>query len=265
MLQELRDPGTPGLLIITDSALHSGREILLSFLLAALRSLTFHDGFSDPLNWRKSSQSFTLEEFSVKGIWQRVGSPTGAVTIILDSLSWILSRCPLASVCHTLRDLPRHRTQDGPQDVHVLALLHSDLHVPGVLQSVCLLADSVINVTDSGRSQKATIVHRKKSGRVVTHVEHIRVCDDFSLETVNEGEREPEHRPKVDTTVNLTFNPRLSESERDLKESSILPYTFSDNKKLSLLQSAAGSAKIYYDPDPTDDLDDEDPDDDLDV
>ncbi|XP_075050720.1 elongator complex protein 5 [Mixophyes fleayi] len=292
MLQDLRASCPPGILIITDSAFHSGREILLSFLLAALHraekvhifgfewsqeeflagfprelfpSLTFHDGFSDPLNWRKSSQSLTLQDFSVKRIWAQVGCPGGPVSIVLDSLSWILSRCPLPSVCHTLRELSRHQTKDGLHEVHVLALLHSDLHVPGVMRSVCLLADAVIDVKERGEGQKVTIVHRKRSGRVVTHAEHVRVCDDFSLETISEIGTEPESTTEVDPTESLTFNPRLSEADRELKESAILPYTFSNNKKLSLLQSSGGSAKIFYDPDPTDDLDDEDPDDDLDV
>ena len=36
-------------------------------------------------------------------------------------------------------------------------------------------------------------------------------------------------------------------------------------RKLSLLQKPAGQAKIFYEPDAADDVDEEDPDDDLDV
>ncbi|XP_069806407.1 elongator complex protein 5-like [Dendropsophus ebraccatus] len=70
---------------------------------------------------------------------------------------------------------------------------------------------------------------------------------------------------QADPTENLTFNLRLSDADRERKESASLPYTFTDSKKMSLLQSSGGAAKIFYDPEPTDDVDEDDPDDDLDV
>lgn len=284
MIEEVRSRGPPGLLIITDSAFLTGRRLLYSFIVAALQraehvhvfgyevpeeefraglphnlsfSLTFHDGFSDPLNWEKSGHSLSLRDVSVRGIRERVGN--GPVTIVLDSLSWILARCPVPAVCHLLRDLS---TQG---DTRMVTLLHEDLHDPGLLRSVSLLADSLITLTDPGEKLRATVTQRKRGGRVVTHTERFRVNDDFSLETISETEKEPEHIAQVDPTVNLTFNLRLSDTERERKESATLPYTFTDRKKISLLQASVGSAKIFYDPEPTDDVDEDDPDDDLDV
>lgn len=290
MLEEVRSRGAPGLLLITDSAFCTGRRLLYSFIVAALQraehvhvfgyevpeeefraslppnlsfSLIFHDGFSNPLNWEKSIPSLTLDDLYVQGIRERVGNPTGPVTIVLDSLSWILARCPVPWVCHLLRELSGQQSKQG--DTRVVALLHEDLHDPGVLQSVSLLADSLINFTDPGEKLRATVTQRKRSGRLVTHTEHFRMCDDFSLETVSEIEKEPEDIAQVDPTVNLTFNLRLSETERERRESATLPYTFTDSKKRSLLQASGGSAKIFYDPEPIDDVDEDDPDDDLDV
>ncbi|KAM5125671.1 elongator complex protein 5, partial [Mantella aurantiaca] len=229
-----------------------------------LSSLTFHDGFSDPLHWRNCSQSLTPRDFTMKTIQERVSQSPSPVTIVLDSLSWILLRCPLPSVCHTLRELSGPQVKEGSRDLRVLTLLHADLHDGGVVRSVCALCDSVIHITHGGERTGVTVTQRKRSGRVVTSKEMFGVLEDFSLETT-ETESEPPSRTEVDPTVNLTFNLRLSETERERKESATLPYTFSDNKKSSLLQSSGSSGKIFYDPDPADDLDDEDPDDDLDV
>ncbi|KAG9461327.1 hypothetical protein GDO78_017262 [Eleutherodactylus coqui] len=76
-------------------------------------SLTFHDGFSNPLNWEKSFHSLTLRDISVQGIREQVGNPAGPVTIVLDSLSWILARCPLFYVCHLLQELSGQQSEQG--------------------------------------------------------------------------------------------------------------------------------------------------------
>ncbi|XP_069623736.1 elongator complex protein 5 [Ranitomeya imitator] len=290
MLPAVRSGGARGLTLLTDSAAISGRRVLHSVIAASVRraeqvhiftyetpeeeflealpqeissSLTLHDGFSNPLSWEPTLPSLTLRDLSVQGIRQRVGDAGGPITIVLDSLSWILARCPLPSVCRLLRELSAPRSQPG--DTCVVALLHADLHDPGVLSSVRLLADTDIHLTDPGGKATATVTHRKPSGRVVTHVQCFQVRDDFSLDTGSEDGREPEPGAKVDPTINLTFNLRLSEDERAGRESATLPYTFTDSKKLSLLHSSSGSARIFYDPDPCDAADDEDPDDDLDV
>ncbi|KAM4678334.1 elongator complex protein 5 [Discoglossus pictus] len=292
MLQELRSNLSPGVLLITDTAFHNGRELLLSFVVAALQReelvhvfgyevpqedfyaaippaltsrLTFHDGFSDPLHWNNTQLSLTLQDFTFDQIWGRVGNATRPVTLVLDSLSWLLARCPIPSICHTLQDLARRQKGTGSTVTRVLALLHTDLHAPGVLHSVTLLADTVINVTERGEHDRVTVVHRKKTGKIITTREEVKIQDGFNLEIFKEQVTEQKKTVEVEAKMNLTFNPHLSESERGLKESATLPYTFSASKKSSLLQSSTGSAKIYYDPDPADDFDDEDPDDDLDV
>lgn len=98
---------------------------------------------------------------------------------------------------------------------------------------------------------------------------------------------------QTDPAANLTFNLRLSDSEREAKEKLALPFMFSKEKykrfhmfqtfhagffitdqqkspslfyrKTALLCSGPGSGQIVYEPDANDDYDEEDPDDDLDV
>ena len=66
--------------------------------------------------------------------------------------------------------------------------------------------------------------------------------------------------------ANLTFNVRLSNSERVARSHLVLPYTYTDSEKAAQLSGVADQGgKIFYEPDDTDDIDEEDPDDDLDI
>ncbi|KAM8974394.1 elongator complex protein 5 [Pelodytes ibericus] len=291
MLQNLRT-GIPGILLITDTVPNSGRDLLNCFVLAALQReeqvhvfgfelsqedfvsafpeeplsrLTFHDGFSDPLHWGEAHPSFTKEDFTLHGIMKRVGDVDQPVTIVLDSLSWLVARCPLSAVCHTLRALPHLKQRAGCMDTRVLALLHTDLHAPGVLSSVCSMADTVVSMMERGERDCVSVTQRRKTGKTISCREEIRIHQSLSLEILIHQESEHKTTKAVDPTANLTFNLRLSDTERELKESTALPYVFTAGEKSSLLQASSSSSKIFYDPDPEDDIDDEDPDDDLDV
>ncbi|XP_018095280.1 elongator complex protein 5 isoform X2 [Xenopus laevis] len=289
MLQELRSGGAQGLVLISDTVAHSGRELLHSFILAALERgeqvhvmgyelsqedfllgfpahlvsrLHFHDGHSDPLQWIGGPHSLGPLDFTAERIQALLRDSVSMVTVVVDSLSWIMARSPLASICRTLRDLSQGHKRAVPR---VLALLHKDLHSPGVVRSVNLLADTVINMEWRGDWDRITVSHCKKSRKIVTSEEMVRILGDLSLEVLREKQMEQRKAQEVDPTANLTFNLRLSDAEREVKDSAILPFTFSDRKKSSLLQSGPGSARVYYEPDPADEDDEEDPDDDLDV
>ncbi|KAM4687244.1 elongator complex protein 5, partial [Rhinophrynus dorsalis] len=153
-----------------------------------LPRVTFHDGFSDPLHWR-GSNSLSLQDFTVNGIRERLGTSSQNVTVVLDSLSWLLTRCPLPYVCHTIRDLARGQKGAGPRVTQVITLVHEDLHGVAVLDAVSLLADSVIHLWWFG--DHFTVTHRKRTGRIVLTEGKIRVLKDFSLEISEEKETEP--------------------------------------------------------------------------
>lgn len=171
----------------------------------------------------------------------------------------------------------------GRKITRLVVLLHGDLHQPGQLKTLHALARVLVMlepvlepVLDSdGTSQTAVMLHKKTGGKVIRKKEYFRVLPDFVLkplgeplqEAISKEERSKDDKvsTKADPTASLTFNLSLSEAERKVKESVLLPYHFSEEKKSSLLQTPTGLGKIYYEPDASDDLDEEDPDDDLDI
>ncbi|KAM9312395.1 elongator complex protein 5 [Gastrophryne carolinensis] len=245
-----------------------GEEFLAGVPAPLSSRVVRHDGFQDPLRWHGDGKPRPFSDlFSARRIRDSLGgSVGGAVTVVIDSLSWLVWHLPLPSLCRTLRDLSH--TPHGSPHLRLVMLLHSDLHGGGVLHSLCSLADWLLDVgAGPGNIQSVAIIQRRKSGKVVIGKERVRVLEDLSLLLITEENQSQEpSKAQVDPAENLTFNLRLSEAEREKREAAHLPYTFTDSKKLSLLQQGAGgSAKIFYDPEPSDDLDDEDPDDDLDV
>ncbi|KAI4900169.1 hypothetical protein NFI96_023895 [Prochilodus magdalenae] len=153
----------------------------------------------------------------------------------------------------------------------IFGLLHGDLHQQGIIESICHLASTVITVTSGNNAHHAMAktVHRKKSGKVMREEEFFSVTEDLTLSIVKgpsqSGHVEMQPDTKADPASNLTFNLRLSEVEREAKEKVALPFVFSQEKKSALLKQSQGSGRIIYEPDASDDFDEEDPDDDLDV
>ncbi|XP_060541213.1 elongator complex protein 5 isoform X2 [Pantherophis guttatus] len=274
MLEALLSGAAEGLLLLQDAVACEGRSLLKSFVTAAAQRaeclhvlsfdlselefkaglstevtsrILFHDAFPDPLGWCGRGSGLTLGEFSASGLASRLASTSqGSATIVLDSLSWLLLRLPFPSVCQVLAQLPRRANAAGLKIVRIVALVHGDLHPPAQLDVLKTLARLVVTLQPgpgSGRSgdgtpQTAVVLHRERGKRLLQ---------------------------KVDPTARLTFNLRLTEAERQARESVPLPYHFSEEKKSSLLQTSTEEGKIYYEPDAADDFDEEDPDDDLDV
>lgn len=295
MLSELlQGTDTGAVLIIQDSCSYSGQHLLKSFISAALNKeepvhvlgfdvseeelkygltaptqrLHFHSAYTDPLGWTNRS-AFTVHQFCVEELTHllKQTSHPKPVTLVIDSLSWILRHVSPPAVCKTLQQLKK-----GGAVRAVIGLLHADMHQRGTVGSVCHLATSVITVAPGTKGDEAVakITKRSKSGKVTQDEEIFSIKGDFSVtvlsKTSHAGHRqtEPEEQ-QTDPTANLTFNIRLSDTEREAKEKLALPFVFSKEKKTALLQSGPGSGRILYEPDANDDYDQEDPDDDLDV
>ncbi|XP_037532101.1 elongator complex protein 5 [Nematolebias whitei] len=296
MLSELlQGIETGGFLVIQDSCSYSGRHLLKSFINAALnrtevvhvlafdvseeelkdglktsdaQRLHIHNAYSDPLGWTEQ-QAFTVHQFNFKDLTDLVKQTphTKPVTLIIDSLSWILRHVTPPAVCKTL-----HQLRKGGAVRAVIVLLHADMHQKGTVGSVCHLATSLIAVAPGGKRDEAMakITKRSKSGKVLQDEEMFSVNEDFTVtvhskrsipeQSLNDGEDE-----QVDPTADLTFNLRLSDSELEAKKKLTLPFVFSKEKKTALLCPGPGSGRIVYEPDANDDYDQEDPDDDLDV
>ncbi|XP_017530721.1 elongator complex protein 5 isoform X5 [Manis javanica] len=222
--------------------------------------LVYHDFFRDPLNWSKTGKALPGGPL---GALRAVCGKTdlGPVTIALDSLSWLLLHLPCTTLCQTLHALSHQHSHHGPhpnapflpyifcpspgdstpvQHVHVLGLLHEELHGPGPLGALSSLAQAEMTLSGTVGQASAHILYRR-----------------------------PQQRPthEVDPMTHLTFNLHLSKKEREAKDSLILPFQFSSEKQQALLYPGPGQATshIFYEPDACDGLDQEDPDDDLDI
>ncbi|XP_054457722.1 elongator complex protein 5 [Anoplopoma fimbria] len=296
MLPELlQGTDAGGFLIIQDSASYSGRDLLKCFINAALnreeavhvlgfevseeelkdglkgshvQRLHFHNAYTDPLGWT-DQPAFTVHQFCLEELTRLVKqtSHSKPATLVIDSLSWILRHHSPPAVCKTLQQLRK-----GGAVRAIMGLLHADMHQRGTVGSVCHLATSVITVTPGMKGDEAVakMTKRSKSGKVVQDEEVFSIRNEL---TVVVQSKSSQHGPKqadpeeqeTDPTANLTFNLRLSDTEREAKEKLALPFVFSKEKKTALLHSSPGSGRILYEPDANDDYDQEDPDDDLDV
>uniref|UniRef100_H3AID2 Elongator complex protein 5 n=1 Tax=Latimeria chalumnae TaxID=7897 RepID=H3AID2_LATCH len=290
-------------LSVTDTADCGGRNLLKSLTQAALQReelvhvfgfevsefeftaglknedkwrLVFHDAYSDPLNWDESS-SFTPLQFTTQDVLARIGQAPNedskSVTLVLDSLSWVLLHNPVTLVCQTLQQL-----FSGLKVKRVVALLHTDLHEQGVVGSVCHLAGTVVMVapapkrpsaeTDVEPLALATIVQRKESGKVIKKEEYFTVLEDFNLKVLGEPaqlSRRPEGKEEETAQVGILRALRGWPQGQRLTNMFLLFFLSPPPRKSSLLQPQANQGHIFYEPDAADDVDDEDPDDDLDI
>uniref|UniRef100_A0A3Q2NPZ8 Elongator complex protein 5 n=1 Tax=Fundulus heteroclitus TaxID=8078 RepID=A0A3Q2NPZ8_FUNHE len=297
MLSELlQGIETGGLLIIQDSCSYSGRDLLRSFIAAALnreeevhvlcfdvsedeltdglkppatQRLHVHNAYPDPLGWT-DHPAFAVQQFRLEDLTDLVkqASQPKPATLVIDSLSWVLRHAAPPAVCRTLQQLRK-----GGAVRAVVALLHADMHQRGTVGSVCHLASSLVAVAPGpkGNEAVAKITKRSKSGKVAQDEETFCITEDLTVAVLSRPSSLPEAKPngseeeQADPTANLTFNLRLSESELEAKQKLTLPFVFSKEKKTALLHPGPGSGRILYEPDANDDYDQEDPDDDLDV
>lgn len=296
MLSELlQGTDTGGFLIIQDSCCYSGRNLLKGLISTALnrdeavhvlafdvseeelkdglkasvtQRLYIHNAYIDPLGW-SDHPAFTVQQFGSQELTyliKQASHPKPAV-LVIDSLSWILRHANPPSVCKTLQQLKK-----GGAVRAIIGLLHADMHQKGTVGSVCHLATLVITVTPGMKGDEAVakITKRSKSGKVMQDEEIFSISEDLTVtvqsKICNPGQKQNDNdEQQVDPTANLTFNLRLSETEREAKGKLALPFVFSKEKKTALLHSGPGSGRILYEPDANDDYDQEDPDDDLDV
>ncbi|KAM4611531.1 elongator complex protein 5 isoform 1-T2 [Polymixia lowei] len=295
LLELMQGTEAGGFIIIQDSTSYSGRHLLRSFINAALnrievvhilgfevseeelkdglngsylQRLYFHNAYVDPLGWTENppftAHQFTTEE--ITNLFKQTLQPKPAI-LVIDSLSWILRHLSAPAICKTLQQLKK-----GGAVRTIIGLLHSDMHQRGMVGSVCHLATSVITVTPGVRGNEAVAktTRRSKSGKIMQDEEIFSIKEDLAV-TIQSRPNHPgttqadPDEPEADPTANLTFNLRLSDTEREAKEKLALPFVFSKEKKSALLRPVPGSGRILYEPDANDDYDQEDPDDDLDV
>lgn len=293
LLELLQGNDSGGFLLIQDSADFPGKHLMRSFIRAALhrdedvhvfifetseeelkegfediqiQKLHIHDAYQDPLGWRKRS-AFRVQHFCLNDLTQILKQTSQKTpTVVIDSLSWILRHVSTTAFCSTI-----HQLKKGGSVRAIIGLIHADMHAKGTVGSVCHLATSHIAVTPGNTADHcmAKITKRTKSGKVLQDEHIFSIQDDLTVMLQKPSNTVPQQmaqeEPEMDPTANLTFNLRLSDKEREAKESLSLPFMFSKEKKKAILHSDANKGRILYEPDANDDFDQEDPDDDLDV
>uniref|UniRef100_A0A4W5QBC5 Elongator complex protein 5 n=1 Tax=Hucho hucho TaxID=62062 RepID=A0A4W5QBC5_9TELE len=210
--------------------------------ITSAQRLHFHNAYSDPLSWTRNSQ-FTVHQFTLEdiGTLLKQTPQAKAVTLIIDSLSWILRHHDPAVIWGAVRA--------------VVSLLHSILHQQGTVGRIRHMATSVITVAPGTRGLGEEIFSIN---------EDLTVTIQSKLSHPGHTGMNTEESELADPTANLTFNLRLSDTEREAKEKLALPFDFSKEKKSALLHLGPSSGRILYEPDANDDYDPEDPEDDLD-
>ncbi|EGC39463.1 hypothetical protein DICPUDRAFT_147737 [Dictyostelium purpureum] len=153
----------------------------------------------------------------------------------------------------------------------IFAILHTDLHEfePTVQKELQYISSVSIQVTPLSAKIKfsenlphpyestITLITKKRSGRVVRNIEYYYINEQTGKVEFDSAEslqlKQEESEP--DPTQNLSFNLKLTDEEKQARDSVVLPYRHQGNNEQTL---------IIEDPD-DEDFDDEDPDDDLDI
>ncbi|XP_062456758.1 elongator complex protein 5 [Rhea pennata] len=298
MLAAVLAGGAEGLVLVRDSTVCEGRSLLRAFAMAAVRrgecvlvvpfdvspeqfgarlspdigaQLLYWDGFSDPLGWSGGGPGIRAGDFVGQGGPGRL--PEGPLTLLLDSLSWLLLRLPPPRLCQALQALLRPPRGTGPA-TRVVALLHGDLHSPGLLAALMAQAGAVVALGPvpplPGGPRHATVLSRSRGGVLNAKDEYFCLLPDCSLQVLGEvpgsplpGARRGGGLPPPQALLSpLTFNLRLSAAERAARAAVPPPYAFSTHKQSALLQMPGTLSAAPEEPDTPDP---EDPDDDLDV
>lgn len=217
------------------------------------------------------------------------GAPTPHKTALaIDSLSFLLLHHSAPTLCRWLM---------ATCHAHILCLLHSNLHVAGVLAQIDSIATSHLTVTSAQLAQnncytgQVSTVHRRLSGRILRQVSHhlYHLCmkegsmhmlsfvflqiethfisaDFASLSSVDCTLQQSSKSTgaHVDPAANLTFDLHLSAKEKVARSQVVLPYTHAQEEGLVSVAPHTGSGQIFYEPDEGDCFTDSDPDEDLD-
>jgi len=233
--------------------------------------ISIHDFSCDPLMWFTEAVSYRKVKDDC--CRQGAGFLDKAVIFVDDLLllgrSW---QCIDANGCwNGLIEL----LHDMSQNNHVVVFVHPDLVSDANIRTLMYISQYYATVealpTCLG-SFRCESVLRKTSGKVIVD-KNILIVDnkgDISMVKEKNTVDSQEDSKDVDPASNLTFNLRLSETEKVARANTSLPYLLNESKKtayleeLSVVNHSATGGEVIYMPDEADDFDDEDPDDDLD-
>ncbi|CAH1239435.1 ELP5 [Branchiostoma lanceolatum] len=252
---------------------------------ANISKVQSHDGFSDPLQWEEQNRDPSSDRIDLAsaldflGHLKRTPVKTSPVAVVIDSLTPFLQNYPGYVICRALQRLLRARLEsDGIEVSQVVAGFHGDLHDDSTAAALRHMATTWVQLQEGAESPtqggagfhgNCEVLHRRKSGKVIRQAEVYHISPQWSLTSrVQKAPVRPvahvEQEAQVDPTANLTFNLRLTDTEKEARSRVVLPYMHHHRKKAPNKPAANPGGQIFYQPDDVDDFDEEDPDDDLD-
>ncbi|KAI8500366.1 Elongator complex protein [Branchiostoma belcheri] len=254
-----------------------------------------HDGFSDPLLWEEQNRDSSEDRIDLTsapdflGHVKKSSVKTSPVAVVIDSLTPYLLHCPGYVICRALHRLLRARLDsDGVEVSLVVAGFHGDLHDDSTAAALRHMATTWVQLQEGAESPTRSregaesptqdracyygnceVLHRRKSGKVIRQDEEYHISAQWSLtsrvqKATVRPPAQPDQESQVDPTANLTFNLRLTDTEKEARSRVVLPYMHHQRKKAPDQPAATPGGQIFYQPDDVDDFDEEDPDNDLD-
>lgn len=239
-----------------------------------LERVLYYDGFHDPLSWNddKDTRSDNSSKTPYEAVTKIVKDfKLDDATVVIDdlvlfgrSVGVIDHNGVWEGMFHLLHDL----SEDYRLFYFVNRLVTNEYHV----QALKHVSSYQLNISccHHSSSYQCEYVLKKKSGKVSREVFTASLQElDFIVSkqtNVVTDTNAAQSDNNVDPTSNLTFNLRLTESEKQARANTVLPYLLTETDKASQLKkSTAMGGHVIYTPDESDDFDDEDPDDDLDI
>ncbi|XP_074713861.1 elongator complex protein 5 isoform X2 [Strix uralensis] len=152
---------------------------------AVKQRLLYRDGFTDPLGWSGPDPDLRAGDFG--GLLAGGLPPGGPLTLVLDSLSWLLLRLPPPRLCQALAAL-LGGAPNTARPSRLLALLHGDLHPPGLLRALGALASTQLTLggppPDPGTPRVVSVLSRPRRGGVRQQDESFTLLPDGSLRSL---------------------------------------------------------------------------------
>lgn len=211
-------------------------------------SLQIFDHYSDPGGWNSNATPQIAEILTdaIKGV-----KSLPNVVLVIDSLSTLLLRSSAEKLYRTLCTV----LTSEENNVQVLALLHSDVHSEETQSLLSSLATCTLTVSPpcNGNAFVSCVSHHPR-GKILNQVVQYQINENFELQFVcdiSESKNVQHVVKKPDPAANLTFNLRLTDSEKEVRNKLQLPYM----KTSSEVPEILNEDDFYDEEDPDDDLD----------
>ncbi|GFT13121.1 uncharacterized protein NPIL_200811 [Nephila pilipes] len=201
--------------------------------------------FSDPFAWYKGENLNAL--LSVDFILENFYDFEGVLCIY--SLTSLLIHNGIDKVYKML-----HKFLNTSHNLHILALLHSDVHDSKENEIIDKLASTGLYLSSDETETLVSIVHYS-SGKVNSLLLEYNISKNFEFSSLIDVQLQKKiEEKKPDPTANLTFNLRLKDEEKEAKNQLQLPYMKKQISDDAVIQNLLEN-DFYDEEDPDDDLD----------